>query len=225
MVLIVHNATECRTLKIRRDGWSREAARRKADTATVLSNGNRCRGGRRARACRGRACSPSRTTQNARKEVDVLVRVGLLLKILLVRNVQLFLCNLLLQAACVEQSCIARQCRVLASERKIARDVARIERVLCIGFGGLKAHTLLGVKLALRALEALIVEASDSRGFIKRLLTRELGLKDGRAVPPECALRSRIALKGRLLLLVHVLELSFRGVHHVLRVRIHVLVD
>ena len=145
----------------------------------------------------------------------LLIRIGLSLLILaIVRRILRLLC-LLLERTGAKLRTRATQSRALTRDTEVSQRSSRSQRVLLI--------------LLRRSLQALIigliVQPRDNRSLSQLLLTSQVRLSDTESVPTQRALGNRVTRQPLLCLLVLIAELVLRGVNHVLRIRVLVVLD
>jgi len=145
----------------------------------------------------------------------LLIRIGLCLLVLpIVRRIGGLLV-LLLQRTGAKLRTRATQSRALPRYAEVSQRPSRSQWVLLI----LLRRSLQSLLIA------LIIQPSDYRGLCQLLLPSQVRLSHPNPVPTQRTLSNGIARQPLLSLLVLIVELVLRGVNHVLRIRILVVLD
>ena len=145
----------------------------------------------------------------------LLIRIGLSLLILaIVRRILRLLC-LLLERTGAKLRTRATQSRALPRYAEVSQRPSRSQWVLLI----LLRRSLQSLLIA------LVIQPSDYRSLSRLLLPGQVRLSHPNPVPTQSALGNRVARQRLLSLLVLIVELVLRGVNHVLRIRILVVLD
>ena len=122
---------------------------------------------------------------------------------------------LLLERTCTQLSASATQSRALPGDTEVSQRPSRSQWVLLI----LLRRSLQSLLIA------LVVQPSDHWSLSQLLLTSEVSRCYPGPVPAQRTLSNGVARQPLLSLLVLIVELVLRGVNHVLRIRILVVLD